>query len=130
MFFAEFLYFFSPFIFLSICIDNQILDLKESAEWESKVNDRRRPNDITWHNTITNEEKKFKPKVLVSNTDKLYRMTVGNLVEFYKERTIQGYQRKIWDHNSAPRSIWGKKGPPPKKKLLNSNTVSFISFGF
>jgi len=95
---------------------NHILDVKEAAEWESRVLDRRQPHVVTWHNVVTNEVKLFTPKVLVKTKDKIWRNTLGNLEEFYKERTIKRYSRKRWDHNSAPRSIWGKKGPPKKKK--------------
>ena len=85
---------------------------QDSAEWESRI-ENRQTGVVTWHNVVTNEKKRFKPSVLVSTTDKIWRYTIGNVTEVLRLRTEQGYKRKIWDHGQE-RSPWGKNGPPKK----------------
>ena len=98
---------------------NAGLDLKDSALWESKIEDRQ-TGVVTWENIQTKEIRRVKPSSMVTKSDIAWRYTIGNVQEFYKERTIQSYRRKIWDHGVI-RSTWGKKGPPKKKGGVGIN---------
>ena len=90
---------------------NKSLDLKDAAEWEWRED--RDTRAITWHNIETGEDKRFKPSPLVNKRDVFWRNTVGTVQEFYKERTIQGYNRKVWDHGQM-RSHAGRTAPAIK----------------
>ena len=93
---------------------NSSLDLRDAAEWESSMN--RESQQIVWRNVIDGEKRRCKPGVLVSTRDIIWRYTMGNIREFYRLRTIQGYQRIVWDHGGE-RSQLGEYGAAKKKQM-------------
>jgi hypothetical protein len=77
---------------------NHTLDLREAAEWENSV--LRDTNEVVWRNVKDGTKRRCKPNVLVKSRDVAWRYTVGNAKEFYRMRTIQGYNRIHWDHGA------------------------------
>ena len=88
----------------------QVLDRKDGAEWESRQADRL-SRVVMWHNIKTGESRRVKPRCLVTKSDKIWRASIGNATEMFRQRTILSYERKIYDHSTL-RSPWGGKGKP------------------